>query len=1553
MGGGLAQRSPDRRNPTTRLHVPVGMAVLLLVAALAGAAGAAAGDIATYAGTGVGGYSGDGGPATAAQVNWPEGVAVDEVGNLFIGDQANDRVRRVDAATGVITTYAGNGLYGDSGDGGPATAARLNGPGGLAVDGEGNLFIADQYNHKVRRVDAATGVITTYAGTGSSGYSGDGGPATAAQLYQPSDVAVDTAGNLFIADQHNDRVRRVDAITGVITTYAGTGDAGYLGDGGPATAARFDYPVSVAVDGAGNLFIADWNNSVVRRVDAATGVITTYAGTGSSGYSGDGGPATAAQVNWPIAVAVSGAGDLFIADTYNDRVRRVERPATVTVRKSASPADGTDFSFAGDLGSFTLDDSGGSDDGDGYGESVTRGLMPGTYSVSEVLPSGWELTSIVCDDGSPADIPSATATVTVTSGEAVECVFSNTEIAPAEFGKKSPDDGATGVANPVLSWYSRPGATRYIWCRDTSDNDTCDSSWGQTTATSVDLYYSEASTTYYWQVRADVPGEGLVGADGGTWWQYTTGPPPGPFQKASPADGATNVPFEPYGLLSWTAASGGDSYSYCIDTTDDDACSGAWSVGSSTSGPAHNLAPSTTYYWQAWVKGDVGTTYADGSETAFWEFTTADAFVKTTPLDGATGQPLDLTLSWSTSSGASRYSYCYDTTDDDACASWVNRGTATSVDLTGLWPDTTYYWQAKATNDDSGASYYADGASTAFWQFTTQEGPPGPFDKASPPRNSLHQSLQPTLEWTAAPRATSYYYCYDTSWDDACSTTWNWTAGTSVTLDTTLAVSTGYQWQVRAVNDAGITYADGGTWWGFVTGYRPAGFGKSSPINGATWQALQPTLAWEGASRATSYEYCYDTVDDGSCNTRWRSTTETSLALSRSLRPDTTYYWQVRAENEFGKRNADGGIWWSFTTGRRPSAFGKSMPTDGAMWQVLQPTMAWEVAPGATSYEYCYDTVDDDACNTVWSSTTDLSKTPDTALPKGTTYYWQVRAANDFGERTADGGIWWSFTTRSRPDAFGKSRPEDGSGDQTLLPTLRWSAAPGATSYEYCFDTTNDDRCTDWADVGTARGVWLSERLAKGTTYYWQVRAVNDLGARYANHGTYWSFTTAADSDGDGIEDLEEEWLANTFAPTYVFDEEEQLWVGDADGNLVPKRDFRRSDVTYLYQVSPGCQGFEVDHTIGDPEIDGTGMVSLTIVALYRYDYVPIQFAGYGKYWSHYGDSEALQLCFETVTAAKAEYEPWLHMTARYLRHSNGREVFYRHRWTILKRHNEQRWYRSWRYDYESGHHPRVYVAEGKHAAYMSPWECHNSSGESPTFAGLGYFEDCDGGERFTPALPAEHNVGEADRPLMDTFAVPGGRRPEAVWGRQQRFCGGYNVFSPDAVRTVFTVALFVKVPSPTCAGPIGDKWIGKPVERRIQVWTPDLEGAGTDANVYIDLYGTEGSARFVTLSSDTTDPFERGKRSVFDIHTMDLGHIESVCVYHDNSGDRPGWAVGWIRYSEWDPDLERWVAGKRFRFVKLGEEYQWLALDESPNRLWACRPTDRWPTGVWRPTEP
>ena len=288
---------------------------------------ATTGALTLVAGNGTPGYSGDGGPATSSQLHGPSGVAVDDSGSVYIADTDNHCIRKVSG--GIISTVAGNGTPGFSGDNGPAASAQLRYPAGIAVDSAGGLYIADTYNQRIRKVSG--GVIATMSGNGTVGSGGDNGPALSAQLNYPNGVAVDSTGDLYIADTYNHRIREVSS--GTIATVAGNGTAGYSGDNSPAAGAHLNYPEGVAVDSAGNLYIADTNNNCIREV--SSGAIATVAGSGGNVYGGDGGPAISAQLNAPPGVAVDSAGNLYIAD-YNNRIRKVSNGVIATVAGGAS-----------------------------------------------------------------------------------------------------------------------------------------------------------------------------------------------------------------------------------------------------------------------------------------------------------------------------------------------------------------------------------------------------------------------------------------------------------------------------------------------------------------------------------------------------------------------------------------------------------------------------------------------------------------------------------------------------------------------------------------------------------------------------------------------------------------------------------------------------------------------------------------------------------------------------------------------------------------------------------------------------------------------------------------------------------------------------------------------------------------------------------------------------------------------------------------------------------------------------------------------------------------
>ena len=280
--------------------------------------------IRTVVGTGEAGYTGDGGPAAAATLREPFMCSFDAAGNMFFCEARNHVVRRVDAGTGVVTTVAGTGEQGYTGDGGPATEATLYEPYSLEVDADGNIYIVDRLNAAVRRVDGATGVITTVAGTGEPGYSGDGGPGSQAQMREPNDCFLDGRGGLLIADIRDQRLRRLDLASGIIDTFAGNGEKVRGGDGMPASQASILGARAVCMDGHGNTYIAEREGNGVRMVTAG-GIMSTVAGAaGERGYTGDGGAALAATWGAPKAIRCDAANNVIVVDTENHAIRRID-----------------------------------------------------------------------------------------------------------------------------------------------------------------------------------------------------------------------------------------------------------------------------------------------------------------------------------------------------------------------------------------------------------------------------------------------------------------------------------------------------------------------------------------------------------------------------------------------------------------------------------------------------------------------------------------------------------------------------------------------------------------------------------------------------------------------------------------------------------------------------------------------------------------------------------------------------------------------------------------------------------------------------------------------------------------------------------------------------------------------------------------------------------------------------------------------------------------------------------------------------------------------------
>ena len=281
--------------------------------------------ITTVAGTGDAGYSGDGSLAVNAEIDGPTAMVFDAEGNMYFGDEANACIRKIDAATHVITTIAGTGTEAYAGDGGPAVEASFVHPSGLVIDKDGNLYVADWGSSTVRKINAKTGIITTIAGTGEGDFYGDGGPADKAALSGCNELAIDKDGNIYVTDSYNNRIRKIDAETGMINTVAGNGEQGYTGNGGEAVNATLNGPTGLAVDADGTVYFSDYGNNCIRSINNNTGVIMTVAGDGDYGFSGDGEPALMAKIAGAEGIAIDATGNIYIADNNNNRVRKIEK----------------------------------------------------------------------------------------------------------------------------------------------------------------------------------------------------------------------------------------------------------------------------------------------------------------------------------------------------------------------------------------------------------------------------------------------------------------------------------------------------------------------------------------------------------------------------------------------------------------------------------------------------------------------------------------------------------------------------------------------------------------------------------------------------------------------------------------------------------------------------------------------------------------------------------------------------------------------------------------------------------------------------------------------------------------------------------------------------------------------------------------------------------------------------------------------------------------------------------------------------------------------------
>ena len=547
------------------------------------------GTISTLAGSGTNDNRGDGGPATSSQLVQPKAVAVDSSGNLYIADTFGNTVRKVTPA-GTITTVAGTGVRGYSGDGGLATAAQLNGPRGLAVDSSGDVYIADTGNQRVREV-TTDGKIATFAGTGAPGFSGDGAAPGLAQLSSPCGLALDSSGNLFIVDLGNNVVREVSS--SIILTVAGAYNAGYFGDGSAATSALLNSPASVAVDSSGNLYIADYYNHAIRKVTVATKDISTVAGNGTAGYSGDGSAATSAQLFLPWGVALDSSGDIFIGDSGNNVIREVSSSGTIT---TLAGNHATGAGYSGDGGpaigaqlngpaGLVVSSSGNVYIADTNNNVIRLLTTAGSHAVLSVTsthsgffqPGQTNATySVLVSNATGAGASSGTVTVSVT-----------------------PSAGLTVGSMSGAGWTcSGSNCTR-------SDALGAASSYPAIAVTAS--VAASATSSVGIQVAVSGGGSPAASASDAT---AILGAPSAPV-LISPANGVGAVSIAP--ALSWSD-SGATSYEVFLGT------SPAPPQVAATTVPAYapvGLSPGTTYYWQIVALNSAGT-----ASSPVWSFTT-------------------------------------------------------------------------------------------------------------------------------------------------------------------------------------------------------------------------------------------------------------------------------------------------------------------------------------------------------------------------------------------------------------------------------------------------------------------------------------------------------------------------------------------------------------------------------------------------------------------------------------------------------------------------------------------------------------------------------------------------------------------------------------------------------------------------------------------------------------------------------------------------------------------------------------------------------------------
>ena len=822
------------------------------------------GTLTRVAGTGSPGFSGDGGAGTSSQLSGnPQGVAVDGAGNLYIADCGNHRIRRV-APNGKITTVAGTGSPGFSGDGGPATAAQLNYPHGVKADAFGNLYIADTNNQRVRKMDP-NGIITTVAGSGTPGFSGDGTPATSAQLNSPYDVATDTPGNLYIADQGNYRIRRVGQ-DGRIATLAGTGSCCYSGDGGPAASAQLNTPFAVAADNSGNVYIADSNNSRVRRV-APNGTITTVVGNGDFNFYGDAGLATNAALNRPTGVALDGSGNLYVADSGNHRVRKVGANQVISTLAGGGTGDGGPASFAGlnSPGATAKDSAGNIYVADSWYHRI-RKIAPNGL-ISTVAGTG--IAGFSGDAG-----PATAAALNFPRGVAVD---TNGNLYLADASNNRVRKIAT---NGIITTVAGGG------CCSLGDGGPATSGeLSNPTSVAVDvsgnIYIADTS---HERVRL-VSTSGTITTLAGTGSSGYSGDG-GPATSAQ-LNNPCGVAVEPSGGL-YIADNNNQRIRFVAGPGTIATVAGTGAAGfSGDGGPASSAQ--LNYPLGVAVAASGGLYIADTNNQRI-RFVAGSGIIATVAGTGAAGFSGD---------------------DGPALSAQLNNPQGVAVDSSGNLLIADWNNNAVRLLAPAGAQPLLTITGEHAGNFTTGQAATyvvtvGNAVSTGPTSGMVTVTEWPPSSFTQVSMSGAGWSCNDTT----CTRSDTLPSGASYPpITVTANVSAAAPSQVtNLVSVSGGGSAAAGAMDLTTILNPPAAPVLVAPANGATAVLLGPTLTWTAAAGARSYDVYFGTLSTPPLVTSTTGTSYTPATLSL----DTTYYWQIVAQNDSASSNS---ATWSFTTG--------------------------------------------------------------------------------------------------------------------------------------------------------------------------------------------------------------------------------------------------------------------------------------------------------------------------------------------------------------------------------------------------------------------------------------------------------------------------------------------------------------------------------------------------------------------------------------------------------------------------------------------------------------